>query len=144
MCVCVLKKKILLKIFYFCTPSCIFTIMLEIHLHVLHTCMTWSCSSGCLLQKARTGCRTEWNCSCPLVRVFRAIGRSCSPPRWENWSWPRDCPVRWDCNVRLYVRAIRRVTNAVAAAAIPRAFHGTNGTYIARLHSINGLSRSFD
>lgn len=135
-------KKILLKIFYFCTPSCIFTIKLEVRLHVLHTCMTWSCMPFAESADRMQDC--EWNCSCPLVRVSRAIGRSCSPPRWENWSWPRDCPVRWDCNVRLYVRAIRRVTNAVAAAAIPRAFHGTNGTYIARLHSINGLSRSFD
>lgn len=107
----------------------------------------FTCVSVCPLQKARIGCRTRWNCSCPLVRVSGAIGRSRSPPRWENWSWPRDCPVRWDCNVQFYLRAIRRVTNvpaAVAAAAIPRAFHGTAGTYIARLHPIRELSWSFD
>lgn len=102
--------------------------------------------SACPLQKVRMGCGTGWNCSCPLVRVSGAIGRSRSPPRWENWSWPRDCPVRWDCNVRLYLRAIRRVTNvpaAVAAAAIPRCVSRYD-RHVYRSHPIRELSRSFD
>lgn len=96
----------------------------------------------CIVQKAWTGYRTDWNCSCPRFRSDWKIPFSL---RWENWSWPRDCPIRWDCNV--YVRAIHQVTNApaaVAAAAIPRAFHSQVGTYIARLYSISGLSQSFD
>lgn len=47
----------------------------------------------------------------------------------------------------MYIRTIRQVTNApaiVAVAAIPRVFHGSAGTYTARLYPISGLSWSFD